>query len=85
MITYREIQAPKRVFERIECDRCGKICEEGDQLEIQEFHQIHFQGGYASVFGDETNISCDLCQNCLKELIGKFCYYDGIKQKEEKR
>ena len=60
------------------CDRCKK--EYGmptvDRLqavfEIQEFHHIRFTGGYSSVFGDEATVECDLCQHCLKALVGKF-------------
>ena len=81
MITYREIQASAKVFEKIECDRCGKTYGDGDELEMQEFHRMRFQGGYASVFGDGTNVSCDLCQECLRILVGSFCYYDGVKEK----
>jgi len=60
----------------IECDRCGaKYFYESavESLEIQEFHCIDFIGGYSSVFGDGTVVKCDLCQHCLKELIGKYC------------
>jgi hypothetical protein len=34
------------------------------------------RGGCASVFGDGNEVSCDLCQGCLKELIGDFCIYN---------
>jgi len=62
------------------CDRCGKEYKsEDDVLEIQEFHRIRFQGGYGSVFGDTTTVSCDLCQHCLKDLIIRFCWIDGKK------
>jgi len=71
MITYREIQTTKKEFVSIQCDRCKKVFD--DSMEVQEFLKIRFQGGYASIFGDETNISCDICQYCLKELIGNFC------------
>jgi ribosomal protein S27E len=71
MITYREIQTTKKEFESITCDKCGNTY--GDEMEAQEFLNIRFRGGYASVFGDETNVSCDICQYCLKELIGTFC------------
>jgi hypothetical protein len=56
------------------CDRCKKVFSiEDDFFELQEFQHIVFTGGYASVFGDETNIECDLCQRCLQELVGEFC------------
>lgn len=51
------------------CDRCKGEFED----EIQEFHHIRFTGGYGSVFGDGSRVECDLCQRCLKELVGEFC------------
>ena len=42
MIIYREIQATKKVFEKIECDRCGKVYGNEDALEVQEFHHVKF-------------------------------------------
>ena len=61
-----------------QCDRCKKeyAMSTMDDLqavfECQEFHHIRFTGGYDSVFGDEAIVECDLCQHCLKSLIGKF-------------
>ena len=65
------------------CDRCGKevIFEEND-MEVQEFHRIDFTGGFSSVFGDMSEVECDICQHCLYELISKFCWIDGEKQHE---
>jgi len=53
-----------------QCDKCKKIFGEEDFLETQEFHYVRFRGGYASVFGDNFDFECDICQHCLKELIG---------------
>ena len=64
---YTEI---KQKLVAMKCDRCGVIY--NDIMEIQEFHSINHIGGYSSVFGDMNNISCDICQKCLKELIGEF-------------
>lgn len=73
MIFFDEVSIIKKKVRAIQCDRCKKTFKvEEDILEIQEFHRINFTGGYASVFGDEERIECDLCQNCLKELIGGF-------------
>jgi DNA-directed RNA polymerase subunit RPC12/RpoP len=55
------------------CDKCKKeFIPEVDVFEIQEFHHIRFEGGYDSIFGDESIVKCDLCQHCLYELIGLF-------------
>jgi hypothetical protein len=60
----------------IVCDICNKefsYLEKADILEIQEFYQINFTGGYDSVFGDGTIVQCDVCQHCLLKMIqGKY-------------
>ena len=72
MITYEHIE----VFEirSVVCDICQKEFE--SDMELQEFHYIDFIGGYGSVFGDGSCIRCDICQYCLKELIGKYIQKD---------
>jgi len=52
------------------CDKCGKTFTlDDDILEFQEFHHIRFTGGYGSVFGDGSEVECDICQYCLLEMI----------------
>lgn len=57
----------KEVIKSITCDICGKTY--FDHFEHQEFHLIRFTGGYGSIFGDENEIECDICQKCLHEMI----------------
>lgn len=63
-------------FYSVTCNKCKKEFyyddteDEQDELEIQEFCHISFVGGYGSVFGDGTEVKIDLCQRCLKEMIG---------------
>jgi len=74
MIIYKEIQTKHLSPQFFICDRCKKqYSYEEDMLDIQESHKIKFTGGYASVFGDGNMIECDLCQDCLSELIKDFC------------
>jgi hypothetical protein len=54
------------------CDRCKKVIDPDDIVENQEICFIRFTGGYGSVFGDGAEVECDICQRCLKELIGGF-------------
>jgi hypothetical protein len=56
-----------------ECDRCKKVIPPDDIIENQELCVLSFTGGYGSVFGDEADVECEICQNCLKEIIGGFC------------
>jgi hypothetical protein len=65
----KEIESPESII----CDVCGKEYDIEDYLEIQEFHHIDFVGGYGSIFGDQSRVECDICQNCLKEMIENFC------------
>lgn len=67
-----------------QCDKCKKEYDIDDVFEIQEFHHIRFDGGYGSVFGDDTRVECDLCQQCLKKIIGDICRYDGLTLEEIK-
>lgn len=68
--------------ESIQCDKCKKEYDVEDVFEIQEFHHIKFGGGWGSVFGDESAIDCDICQHCLKEMIGEICRYNGLTRSE---
>ena len=82
MRNYKTIQVTEKEVTDIICDRCGRIIKSdpaGDIIEWQEFQYISFIGGYGSVFGDNNEITCDLCQHCLWDLIGKFCYVNGDK------
>jgi len=39
-------------------------------MEAQEFLSYSSVGGYASVFGDGAQVDFDLCQHCVKSLLG---------------
>ena len=57
----------------IVCDRCKKEKDTmNDIMDIQEWLHINFVGGYASIFGDLDEYECDLCQQCTKEILGKY-------------
>jgi len=57
----------------ITCDKC-KIDASSDKeiFEYQEFLRVRFRGGYGSVFGDGDICEIDLCQRCLKEVLGAY-------------
>lgn len=56
------------------CDRCGREAAAGDtnELEAEEFVSIERVGGYSSIFGDGNLISVDICQHCLKDVLGEW-------------
>lgn len=70
MITYKTIQIEREVFDKFICDKCKN--EITDPMELQESYSIKFIGGYNSIFGDSSEIECDLCQHCLHSLIQDF-------------
>jgi len=76
MRNYKITQVEAKELDSVTCDRCGKKITEDDFVEWQELYSIDFIGGYGSVFGDGSRVSCDLCQKCLYELIGEFCDYN---------
>lgn len=57
----------------ITCDVCNRSWD-WSSSEAQEFISIRQEGGFASVFGDGTLISLDLCQECLMEKLGDWIY-----------
>ncbi len=77
MIQFQKVQKEIDEPVSITCDKCKKTFSYADadqsMMEIQEFIRISFRGGYGSVFGDGTAVECDICQHCLKDLIGTFC------------
>lgn len=54
------------------CDRCGREITPNEHSEWNEALRLRFTGGYGSVFGDGARVETDLCQHCVKELIGPF-------------
>jgi hypothetical protein len=58
--------------ESIICDVCKREVPVKDFGEIQEFLHINELGGFESIFGDGTVIKCDICQECLKKLLGPY-------------
>ena len=77
MIKTAIINVPRTEVVSIVCDKCGKEIIPDDAMEYQEIYHIRFTGGYSSVFGDESRVAADFCQQCLKEIIGSYCRVDG--------
>jgi hypothetical protein len=71
MKKYKQTKISVNEIESIVCDICGMIATTKDFTEFQEMIQIKHSCGYGSIFGDESDIECDICQTCLKKLLGK--------------
>lgn len=77
MIKTTDSHIVRQEIQSVTCDRCNKSWTPVDFIEYQEAHYINFTGGYGSLFGDMSKVTCDLCQNCLYDLIKLYCYVDG--------
>ena len=53
----------------ITCDRCRQTWQ-ANTVDVAEFTSIDFTGGYGSTFGDGSQVKLDLCQRCLKTVLG---------------
>ena len=76
MKKWQDILITSKELVYVECDCCGKRID--DQMELQECLTHTDIGGYNSIFGDGVEWSIDLCQDCIKKLLGPY-----IKFKEE--
>lgn len=55
------------------CDRCGReAAVDIHEQEAEEFISIDRVGRYYSIFGDGNRISVDICQHCLKDVLGEW-------------
>ena len=81
MIIYKTETVEQEIMDKFFCDKCKK--EVFGDMELQEAYTIRLMGGYASVFGDGCKVDCDLCQQCLKDLIGDFCTYNNEDEDED--
>lgn len=70
MITYEPVLTMEPA--KVKCDRCGLEAEYDDGIEAQEFLSFRDTGGYGSVIGDGTTWSIDLCQHCVKAVLGEW-------------
>lgn len=53
------------------CDRCGSEMQKHSG-EWEEQISIAFRGGYDSIFDDGNAVELDLCQHCVKEVLGQW-------------
>ncbi len=60
------------------CDKCGADISL-DIMEQQEALRWSMDCGYGSVFGDMNHATLDLCQRCVKGLLGEYVQINGEK------
>lgn len=69
MKTFKPV--PTEIVSEITCD-CCKTCFTANDPGWLEIQSIEFVAGYSSIFGDGNFISIDLCQDCLKTILGQW-------------
>ncbi|UYM16308.1 hypothetical protein [Endozoicomonas euniceicola] len=72
MIKTEQKQVQQDIEVAIECDRCKKVYSK-DNYGYHEILRLDFTAGYDSAFGDGYRVQCELCSECLHELISGFC------------
>lgn len=75
MIKYEDVQVMDKQLVSITCDRCEK--EYDDCMETQEFLLYSNDAGYGSVMGDGNKLRMELCQHCVKEVLGPYIRIEG--------
>ena len=89
MIHYEKVQEEREKVSFKECDKCHKKFDTNntnDICEMQEFLHFRNTGGYGSIFGDGAKIELDLCQHCVKEVLGLYLRVgpDWLEEEAEK-
>ena len=76
MKTYRKEEQWVDLLESITCDKCGKVVE--DVFEVQEAVSLVIHCGYGSkTWGDLSKVECDLCEQCIYEMIAPYARVSG--------
>ena len=75
MFKFKQATTSANELTGVICDRCKEEYP-ADSMEREDFHYIRIDSRYSSAFGDGNIVKCDLCSDCLHELIGSFCRYN---------
>lgn len=55
----------------ISCDRCGFEASNED-MSFESIRSLKFCAGYASPLGDGNNVEIDICESCLRDVLGQW-------------
>ncbi|CAJ0683652.1 hypothetical protein N5I84_08590 [Ralstonia sp. CHL-2022] len=70
MREYRSVAA--RELAACTCDRCQRRLTPEDPGEWQERLSVDLPCGFDSIFGDGNVVRLDLCQHCVRDLLGEW-------------
>lgn len=72
MIKKELVERPVEEVISITCDRCKVEIQTDDTFEIQEMLNLNFVAGFGADLGDGNRCKIDLCQKCVKEVLGPW-------------
>lgn len=72
MINFKQQMITKNITYSYTCDKCKKEIMADDEMEAEEIFTIIHACGYGTVFSDDTVLQAEFCQQCAKELFGKY-------------
>jgi hypothetical protein len=70
MRIYKEVPTTTQELQSVTCDRCASVYT--SIWELQEFFHYSTSAGYGSILGDGNDLEMDLCQHCVKEILGQY-------------
>ena len=65
------------------CDRCQRRLTPDEPGEWQERLSIDHVCGFDSIFGDGNLVCLDLCQDCVRDLLGKWLRIGSAEASQE--
>jgi len=73
-IKYKRIETFILEPEEKKCNRCKRAFKynSDNMIEWQEFFHVEFEGGYGFIFGDEGKVTLDVCQTCVRVVLGEY-------------
>lgn len=72
MHNHEMAQVEITIFTGITCDKCKATYDDCNVIEMNGFVSVKFSGGYGSIFEDGGIYQVDLCQQCVKEVLGPY-------------
>ena len=66
------VTVEEEAIEKVICDRCGKDLTR-NEVRQGNYCSIRYVGGYGSIYPEDMDeLAVELCEPCLKELVGDF-------------
>ena len=78
---FKTINTRREYFISITCDSCGDTFTPTYMEDDECGKFVHIEKEYpgSSIFGEDAYVMGDLCQLCVKELLGQILFINGRK------